>query len=522
MYEIIKYKTIIFDLDGTLLDTLDDLTNSTNAALSAFGFPLRTKEEVRSFVGNGIRKLIERALGENIAQADEVLSYFKAYYADHCADCTKPYEGTMSLLTELKRRGIKTAVLSNKADFAVKKLAKEYFNGLLLAAVGENEAEGIRKKPAPDSLFAVMKELGAEKGSTLYVGDSEVDIETAANAGVDCMCVTWGFRDKEFLRSQGGKLFADSPMELLHFLQKEQGMSLMKVGNTPLVRIKIDGVELFAKQEGENPAGSIKDRVAFAIIEDAEKRGLLKAGGTVVEATSGNTGIGLAYAASQKGYQALIVMPDSMSVERRALIEKHGGMVLLTDGKLGMQGAVDRAKAIVASTENCVFADQFCNPVCQKAHYQTTGPEIWEQTQGQVDIFVACVGTGGTLTGVGRYLKEQNPNVRVIAVEPAASPLLSQGWSGPHAIQGIGANFIPSVLDRSVYDEVVTVTNEESIEMAKRLFMEHELPVGISSGAAVAAAIKIGKRCENKDKKIVTILPDDRGRYRSILLGPVE
>lgn len=212
------YKTIIFDLDGTLLDTLNDLTNATNAALQKFGLPKRTREEVRSFVGNGIAKLIERALGEYIAYLDEALEAFKCYYGEHCADETKPYAGILPLLEELKARGVKTAVLSNKADFAVKKLAIEYFDGLLLSAVGENEAAGIRKKPAPDALFAVMKELDASAETTLYVGDSEVDIQTAKNAGVNCLCVTWGFRDREFLISQGGMYFINEPEEILKYI----------------------------------------------------------------------------------------------------------------------------------------------------------------------------------------------------------------------------------------------------------------------------------------------------------------
>lgn len=211
------YKTIIFDLDGTLLDTLDDLTNATNAALRAFGKPVRTREEVRSFVGNGIKKLVERALGERIDLLDEALEVFKQYYGEHCAEKTKPYEGILPLLEGLRKRGTKTAVLSNKADFAVEKLAEEYFPDLLLMAVGENEAAGIRKKPAPDSLFAVMKSLDSAREDTLYVGDSEVDVQTAYNAGVDCLCVTWGFRDKEFLQKQGGKRFVDDPMEILNF-----------------------------------------------------------------------------------------------------------------------------------------------------------------------------------------------------------------------------------------------------------------------------------------------------------------
>lgn len=287
------------------------------------------------------------------------------------------------------------------------------------------------------------------------------------------------------------------------------------IGNTPLKRLEKMEYNIFVKMEGENPAGSIKDRVAFAIIEDAEKNGRLKAGGTVIEATSGNTGIGLAYVASQKGYKAVIVMPDTMSVERQALIKAYGGEVVLTDGKKGMQGAVEKAKELLAATPNSILADQFNNPVCWKVHYQTTGREIWAQTQGKVDIFVACVGTGGTLTGVGKYLKEQNPNIQVIAVEPAASPLLSQGVVGSHGIQGIGANFIPSVLDRSVYDEVVTVTDEEAFATAKELYKTEGLFVGISSGAAVAAAMEIAKRPENRGKNIVTILPDEGGRYLS-------
>ena len=287
------------------------------------------------------------------------------------------------------------------------------------------------------------------------------------------------------------------------------------IGNTPLKRLEKTEHDIFVKLEGENPAGSIKDRVAFAIIEDAEKNGRLKAGGTVIEATSGNTGIGLAYVASKKGYKAVIVMPDTMSVERQALIKAYGGEVVLIDGKKGMQGAVEKAKELLAATPNSILADQFNNPVCWKVHYQTTGREIWAQTQGKVDIFVACVGTGGTLTGVGKYLKDQNPNIQVIAVEPASSPLLSQGVAGSHGIQGIGANFIPSVLDRSVYDEVVTVTDEEAFSTAKELCKTEGLFVGISSGAAVAAAIEIAKRPENKGKNIVTILPDEGGRYLS-------
>ncbi len=211
------YKTIIFDLDGTLLDTLDDLTEATNAALAAFNLPLRSKAEVRAFVGNGIKKLVERALGERAELLEEALEAFQEYYAVHCADKTKAYEGILPLLAELQARGVKTAVLSNKADFAVKKLAEEYFSGLLLVAVGENERAGIRKKPAPDALYTVLETLSATKEETLYVGDSEVDIQTAKNAGVACLCVTWGFRDREFLEKKGGRLFVDAPAEILAF-----------------------------------------------------------------------------------------------------------------------------------------------------------------------------------------------------------------------------------------------------------------------------------------------------------------
>ena len=295
----------------------------------------------------------------------------------------------------------------------------------------------------------------------------------------------------------------------------------MKVGNTPLVKLsKTDfGAygQIFAKVEGVNPAGSIKDRVALAIIEDAEKSGRLQKGGTVIEATSGNTGIGLAYVCQQRGYRAVIVMPDNMSEERKAMITRYGAELVLTDGKMGMSAAVEKAQALLQTTPNSILADQFNNPVCAEAHYRTTGVEIWTQAQGKVDIFVAGVGTGGTLTGVGRYLKGKNPSAQVVAVEPASSPMLSKGKAGAHAIQGIGANFIPKVLDRSVYDEVISVEDEDAIAVAKRLQTEEGLSVGISSGAAVVAALALAKREENKGKVIVTILPDEGGRYASIL-----
>ena len=298
--------------------------------------------------------------------------------------------------------------------------------------------------------------------------------------------------------------------------------ALKSIGNTPLLRLEQMDKDLpariFAKVEGVNPAGSIKDRVALAIIEDAEKNGRLTKGGSVIEATSGNTGIGLAYVCRQRGYRAIIVMPDTMSVERRQLIASYGAEVVLTDGRLGMQAAVARAQQLLRESPNAILADQFNNPICADVHYRTTGVEIWEQTAGKVDIFVACVGTGGTLTGIGKRLKECNPNVQVIAVEPAASPLLSKGIAGNHTIQGIGANFIPKVLDCSMYDEVLTVTDEEAFAVAKRLNKTENVSVGISSGAAVAAAISVARRAENAGKTIVTILPDEGGRYASTAL----
>ena len=299
-------------------------------------------------------------------------------------------------------------------------------------------------------------------------------------------------------------------------------MQKIKIGNTPLVRLReIEkkyalSAALYAKVENQNSGGSIKDRVAVAILDKAEEDGKLQNGGTVVEATSGNTGIGLALVAKMRGYKTIIVMPDTMSQERRDMIKKYGGEIELTDGKKGMQGAVERAQEIVHTTPNSILADQFNNPACVTAHYEGTGKEIWSQTEGKTDIFVAAVGTGGTLTGVGKYLKEQNPSIQVVAIEPENSPLLSQGKAGAHAIQGIGANFIPAVLDQSVYDEVLTVTEGEAFAMAKLLRNQENLFVGISSGANVAAAVKIAQRAENVGKNIVTVLPDDGDRYASI------
>ncbi len=306
-------------------------------------------------------------------------------------------------------------------------------------------------------------------------------------------------------------------------------MSAMKsidsmIGNTPLVQLTATEkafslkAKIYAKVEYFNPTGSIKDRAAKAMIDEAEKSGALKKGGTVIEATSGNTGIGLAFVAATRGYKAVIVMPETMSVERQKLIRAYGAEVVLTEGAKGMQGAVDKAEELLKNTPNAIIAGQFENMANPQAHYQTTGPEIYAQTDGKVDIFVAGVGTGGTLSGVGRYLKEKNPDVKIVAVEPASSPLLSKGYAGAHGLQGIGANFIPKILDRNIYDEVLTVTDEAAFELARNLGKTEGLFVGISSGAAVWAAMEIAKRPENAGKNIVTILPDGGGRYLSTTL----
>ena len=296
------------------------------------------------------------------------------------------------------------------------------------------------------------------------------------------------------------------------------------IGNTPLVRLQaVERVfnlkaALYAKVESLNPTGSVKDRAAKAMIDEAEKTGRLKQGGTIIEATSGNTGIGLAFVATSRGYKAIIVMPSTMSEERQKLIRAYGAEVVLTDGAKGMQGAVEKAEEILQNTPNAIIAGQFENPANPQAHYDTTGPEIYTQTDGKVDIFVAGVGTGGTLTGIGRYLKEKNPNVKIVAVEPASSPLLSKGYAGAHGLQGIGANFVPKTLDKNVYDEVMTATDEDSFETARWLGANEGLFVGISSGTAVWAAIELAKRPENAGKNIVTLLPDSGDRYLSTKL----
>lgn len=294
------------------------------------------------------------------------------------------------------------------------------------------------------------------------------------------------------------------------------------VGGTPLVEVhnleKEEGLvaRVLAKLEFFNPARSVKDRIAKAMLEEAERSGALKPGATIIEPTSGNTGIGLSLAAAAKGYKVIIVMPSSMSVERRKLIGGYGAKIVLTPGQLGMKGAIAKAKELAAETENAFIPGQFVNPANPDIHQKTTGPEIWEDTDGQVDIFVAGVGTGGTITGAGRYLKAQNENVKVVAVEPESSPMLSEGRAGSHKIQGIGAGFVPDVLDGEVYDEVITVSNEDAYQTAARIATSEGLLAGISSGAAMCAALELAKRPDNKEKTIVVILPDTGERYLSI------
>lgn len=293
------------------------------------------------------------------------------------------------------------------------------------------------------------------------------------------------------------------------------------IGKTPLVRIdnfsRKRGIKanILVKLEYLNPAGSVKDRVAAAMIDDAESKGLIKKGAVIIEPTSGNTGIGLAAVAASRGYKVMLTMPDTMSIERRKLLAAYGAEIVLTDGKGGMSAAIDKANELAKSIPGSFIAGQFENPANPEAHYKTTGPEIWEDTDGKVDFFVAGVGTGGTLTGVGKYLKSKNPEVKVTAVEPASSPLLSKGVSCAHGLQGIGANFVPKTLDTSVYDEVIAVTEEQAYEMGRALAREEGILVGISSGAALYAAVLTALRPENEGKNIVVLLPDTGDRYLS-------
>lgn len=301
---------------------------------------------------------------------------------------------------------------------------------------------------------------------------------------------------------------------------KESALEL--VGGTPILKLNrytekagIKGATILAKLEYLNPAGSVKDRIALAMIEDAEKKGILKPGATIIEPTSGNTGIGLAAVAAAKGYKTILTLPETMSVERRNLLKAYGAQLVLTEGSRGMKGAIAKAEELKEATPGAVILGQFVNPANPAVHKATTGPEIWEQTDGKVDIFVAGVGTGGTVTGVGEYLKEQNPDVKIVAVEPATSPVLSKGTSGPHKIQGIGAGFVPEVLNTKIYDEVITVENEEAFAEGKAFAVSEGILVGISSGAALKAAAILAARPENAGKVIVTLLPDSGDRYLS-------
>jgi cysteine synthase A len=301
---------------------------------------------------------------------------------------------------------------------------------------------------------------------------------------------------------------------------KESALDL--IGGTPILKLNrysqrsgVTDVTILAKLEYLNPAGSVKDRIALAMIEDAEKKGLLKPGATIIEPTSGNTGIGLAAVAAAKGYKAVLTLPDTMSIERRNILKAYGAELVLTEGSKGMKGAIAVAEELHQKTEGSIILGQFVNPANPAVHKATTGPEIWEQTDGNVDIFIAGVGTGGTITGVGEYLKEKNPNVKIVAVEPAGSPVLSKGTPGAHKIQGIGAGFVPEVLDTKVYDEVIAIENDDAFAEGKAFAVSEGILVGISSGAALKAATILANRPENKGKTIVALLPDSGDRYLS-------
>ena len=289
------------------------------------------------------------------------------------------------------------------------------------------------------------------------------------------------------------------------------------IGKTPLLELEKynPSAKIIAKLEYFNPAGSVKDRIAKAMLDDAEQKGLLKQGSVIIEPTSGNTGIGLSMIAAARGYRIILTMPETMSVERRNLLKAYGAELVLTEGSKGMTGAIEKAKELAKEIKDSFIPGQFENKANPEYHYKTTGPEIWEDTDGEVDIFVAGVGTGGTLSGTGKYLKEQNPNIKVIAVEPEDSPVLSKGVSGPHKIQGIGAGFVPKTLDTTIYDEIITVSNDDAFKTAKKIARTEGVLVGISSGAAVYAASLLAERAENKGKTIVALLPDTGERYMS-------
>lgn len=304
---------------------------------------------------------------------------------------------------------------------------------------------------------------------------------------------------------------------------KESTLEL--IGNTPIVKLNryseyagVKNSTILGKLEYLNPAGSVKDRIALAMIEDAEKKGLLKPNATIIEPTSGNTGIGIAAVAASKGYKAILTLPDTMSVERRNLLKAYGAELVLTEGTKGMRGAIEKAEEINKEIEGSVILSQFTNPANPATHKETTGPEIWKQTDGKIDIFVAGVGTGGTITGVGEYLKSKNPNVKVVAVEPASSPVLSEGRAGSHKIQGIGAGFVPDILNTKIYDEVIAIANDDAFSEGKNFARTEGVLVGISSGAALKAASILAKRPENAGKTIVVLLPDSGDRYLSTAL----
>lgn len=301
--------------------------------------------------------------------------------------------------------------------------------------------------------------------------------------------------------------------------------TLELIGNTPLLKLNnyskkagVKNATILAKLEYLNPAGSVKDRIALAMIEDAEKKGILKPGATIIEPTSGNTGIGLAAVAAAKGYKAILTLPDTMSVERRNLLKAYGAEIVLTEGAKGMKGAIAKAEELNNEIKESVILGQFVNPANPKIHRETTGPEIWDQTDGKVDIFVAGVGTGGTLSGVGEFLKSKNPNIKVVAVEPATSPVLSKGTAGAHKIQGIGAGFVPETLNTKIYDEVIAIENEDAFTEGRNFAISEGVLVGISSGAALKAATILAERPENKGKNIVVLLPDSGDRYLSTAL----